>query len=92
MQIQYLKDSHHYSRAQHLQNYGFKASSQDSVIEVYVVWGLRNQDLGGCDKSDTTCKGLTRWDHGFDLNPKRAQSALIVSRPFMLLSVRSDRE
>ncbi|XP_070181353.1 protein dispatched homolog 1-like isoform X2 [Littorina saxatilis] len=75
--IQYYQDNHHYSKAGDLQKYGFKPSAQDDVIEVYIVYGLKNQDLQECSNTDFACTGRTVWDDGFDLNPKRAQSALV---------------
>lgn len=75
--IQYYQNRHQYNRAQRLQNYGFKPSAQDAVIQVHVVWGLKPQDMAGCDKSDIHCTGRTVWEDTFDLNPQRGQSALL---------------
>ncbi|PVD32343.1 hypothetical protein C0Q70_07776 [Pomacea canaliculata] len=75
--IKYYKNEHHFGKAALLIRDGFKPSTEDKVIKVYMVWGLREQDLSTCAKTDINCKGVTVWDKGFDLNPKRAQSALL---------------
>ncbi|XP_050405065.1 protein dispatched homolog 3-like [Patella vulgata] len=76
-QIQFLKDSNNFQKATNLNLQGFRPSSDDNVIKVYIVWGLKHQDLSACHKTDSKCKGKTVWDDGFDLNPKPAQMSLL---------------
>ncbi|KAK7504971.1 hypothetical protein BaRGS_00003999 [Batillaria attramentaria] len=56
-QTKFYQDDHHYGKATQLASSAFKPSSEDNVIEVYIIWGLKQQDLSACDKSDRFCKG-----------------------------------
>ena len=56
----------------------FKPSSEDNVINLYIVWGLKIQDRSKCHFTDFNCKGDTVLDRSFDLNPPPCQLAMLV--------------
>ena len=56
----------------------FKPSSEDNVINLYIVWGLKNQDRSECHFTDFNCKGETVLDRSFNLNPPPCQLAMLV--------------
>ena len=56
----------------------FLPSATDFSVRVYISWGLKEQDMSDCHKTDFKCAGDTVWDEGFDLNPAPAQMALLV--------------
>ena len=61
----------------------FQAS--DDIRRIYVIFGLKNQDLSDCHKSDPTCFGKTVWDEKFNMDAPRIQQSFLVrgyySRP-----------
>ncbi|ELT97356.1 hypothetical protein CAPTEDRAFT_185181 [Capitella teleta] len=57
--------------------FSFGGSSNDQV-QVRLVWGLKNQDLSECHKSDPDCFGKTVWDEDFSLNTQESQDALLT--------------
>ncbi|KAH9489233.1 hypothetical protein Btru_048812, partial [Bulinus truncatus] len=75
---QLYKNGHNYYEADQLNNYAFKSNLDDKNIKVIIAFGLKNQDIGDCHKTDYRCKGKTVWDSSFDLNPKQAQLAFHV--------------
>ncbi|KAH9488013.1 hypothetical protein Btru_066816 [Bulinus truncatus] len=72
---QLYKNGHNYYEADQLNNYAFKSNLDDKNIKVIIAFGLKNQDIEDCHKTDYRCKGKTVWDSSFDLNPKQAQLA-----------------
>ncbi|XP_055880253.1 protein dispatched homolog 3-like isoform X1 [Biomphalaria glabrata] len=74
---QLYKNGHNYYESEQINNYAFKSSLDDKNIKVIIAFGLKNQDMSGCHKTDYKCKGKTVWDNSFDLNPKPAQLALL---------------
>jgi hypothetical protein len=55
---------------------GFK--STDRLATVNVVWGLKEQDLSTCHRTDAQCFGETVWDDDFDINSENAQRQIKV--------------
>ncbi|KAL8603219.1 hypothetical protein ACOMHN_025234 [Nucella lapillus] len=76
-QIQLYTDSHHYSKAIKLNNYGFTASDQDPTITLRLLWGLKENDLSHCHFSSVECKGRRQYDDNFDASTQAAQQALV---------------
>lgn len=62
-----------------LRRSAFRPSQEDHVVEVHIIWGLKNQDRSSCHFTDFKCKGNTVFDPSFDLNPSECQVALLVS-------------
>ena len=48
-------------------------------LQVYLVWGLRKQDMSDCEWGKPECDGETRYDDDFNLNDPESQLALYVS-------------
>ena len=48
-------------------------------IQILLVWGLEEQDLGKCHRTDVKCNGDTVWDQSFNLNSPEAQRDLLVN-------------
>lgn len=67
-----------------LRRSAFRPSQEDDVVEIHIIWGLKNQDRSSCHFTDFKCRGRTVFDTSFDLNPGDCQVALLVSN----LSVR----
>ena len=59
-----------------------KFSSGDSPQRVFIVFGLKPQDVDGCHYSDSECFGDTVFDKNFNINQAGAQQALLVSITF----------
>ncbi|CAH1790939.1 unnamed protein product [Owenia fusiformis] len=75
--VKIYKEDTNYGKANLKRLNAFKPSSEDDIIHVYLVWGLKNQDRSMCHKTDfENCTGTTVWDNGFDLNPAPAQKAI----------------
>ncbi|KAI0215660.1 hypothetical protein LSAT2_032285 [Lamellibrachia satsuma] len=55
----------------------FEGRNVRDTISVYMVWGMKNQDLIDCDQSDVDCTGKTVWNTNFDLNSEDVQIALL---------------
>ena len=53
-------------------------SSDDNVLNVWIMWGLKNQDISECHHTNVSCFGKTVWDDTFNLNSVEAQVALKV--------------
>ncbi|KAJ7373388.1 hypothetical protein OS493_012981 [Desmophyllum pertusum] len=60
-----------------LRRSAFRPSQEDNVVEVNIIWGLKNQDRSSCHFTDFKCKGRTVFDTSFDLNPAECQVALL---------------
>lgn len=45
---------------------------------MYIVFGLREQDLDNCHHTDTECLGLTVWDTKFSLKTVDEQNGFKV--------------
>ena len=57
----------------------FKGHSARRTRVVYLIWGMKNQDLSACHKTDALCVGDSVWDDEFDLSSVENQKALQVS-------------
>lgn len=57
----------------------FVANEKDYTLWLNLVWGLREQDLSGCDFSDYKCEGRTVFDDSFNPNSAPAQLGLKVT-------------
>ena len=57
----------------------FEGRSGRDTITLYMVWGLKKQDLSDCKSWEIDCPGRTVWDDKFDMNSEFAQLALLVS-------------
>ena len=66
-----------------LRRTAFRPSQEDDVVEVNVIWGLKDQDRSSCHFTDFKCKGKTVFDNSFDLNPTECQEAILV-REYLL--------
>ena len=64
---------------QYLDHRANKFDTGDLPLRVFIVFGLKNQDLSNCHRSDDLCFGKTVWDDGFDLNSAEAQQGFLVS-------------
>ncbi len=53
--------------------------SSDSIRQIYVVFGLREQDRARCHQSEALCFGDTVWDERFNMSSARVQQSLMVS-------------
>lgn len=82
LQIKFLPDDTNI--AQYLSLRGSAFSTIDAPINVYIVFGLKEQDLSPCHRTDSLCFGSTVWDHSMDLNNKDSQIALMVNTCFAL--------
>ncbi|XP_067028237.1 protein dispatched homolog 1-like isoform X4 [Acropora muricata] len=60
-----------------LRRTAFRPSQEDDVVEVNVIWGLKDQDRSSCHFTDFKCKGKTVFDNSFDLNPTECQEAIL---------------
>ncbi|CAL1540358.1 unnamed protein product [Lymnaea stagnalis] len=74
---QLYKNGNNYYEADQINNGAFKKSLDDKNVKVVVSFGLKEQDIEDCHKTDYKCKGTTVWDNSFDLNPKPSQLALL---------------
>ncbi|ELU03862.1 hypothetical protein CAPTEDRAFT_209557 [Capitella teleta] len=45
-------------------------------VQVYLIWGLKVQDISSCHKTDFECTGNTVWDSNFNLDSATTQQAL----------------
>lgn len=70
---------------QRLNRNQFNPSSEDNVINLYIVWGLKNQDRSECHFTDYKCKGKTVLDRSFDMNPPPCQIAMLVRKHSLTL-------
>ncbi len=59
-------------------------SSVESNAQVYIVFGLRQQDLDSCHHTDATCTGKTVWDPNFNMRTLEIQNAFKVRCTDML--------
>ena len=50
----------------------------DLPLRVFVIFGLKEQDLSDCHRSDDLCYGKVVWDEGFNLNSAEAQQGFLV--------------
>ena len=50
----------------------------DTPQRVFLVWGLKEQDLGGCGFSDHDCYGKTVFNNKFNLKEESVQQQLMV--------------
>ena len=50
----------------------------DFPLRLFIVWGLKKQDVSGCDPSDSDCTGKTVFNNKLNLNDRNAQLALKV--------------
>ena len=55
-------------------------SGEETNAQVYIVFGLRNQDLDDCHHTNSSCTGDTVWDPKFSLKNVTAQTGLEVKR------------
>ena len=87
LQIKFLKDSSNFGR--YLAKSGSAFPPRDEIGTTYLmlVWGLKNQDLSRCHRTDHKCMGDTVWDDSFHLNSAVAQQALLVCFGFATLFV-----
>jgi len=60
-----------------LRRSAFRPSQEDDVVEIHIIWGLKNQDRSSCHFTDFKCRGRTVFDTSFDLNPADCQMALL---------------
>ena len=103
LQIDMWGEGTNWHSVQRLNRNQFNPSSEDNVINFYIVWGLKNQDRSECHFTDYKCKGKTVLDRSFDMNPPPCQIAMLVRnhsltlvkinnwpRPFLF--VMTDRE
>ncbi|XP_070577306.1 protein dispatched homolog 1-like [Ptychodera flava] len=79
--VQLFKDGNNFVRhsKKNADSFVPDTSSGSSVYrtaDVYIVWGLKNQDDKKCHQTDYECTGDTVWDESFDLNPPPSQQAL----------------
>lgn len=56
----------------------FRPTPAEHQLTLHLVWGLQEQDMSSCDKSAIKCLGKMRPDNTFDINPVRAQVAMMV--------------
>ncbi|XP_046577341.1 protein dispatched homolog 1-like [Haliotis rubra] len=75
-QLQLYKKSHHYSKAIDRNLYSFVPNEVERFITLYLVWGLKERDLGGCHFSAVKCEGTQVFDDQFDASIPQAQLAL----------------
>ncbi|CAH1777269.1 unnamed protein product [Owenia fusiformis] len=75
-QIKFLKDTSNFGKLFDRRANAFMPSNQDPNMKVYIAWGLKNQDMSGCHKTDTACEGVTVYDNTFNLNDAGTQQAL----------------
>ena len=76
--MNHLKESSNFGRYLTLTNEAFKTNEKN--IQVLVTWGLQEQDISMCSKSDVFCLGDTIFDAKFSLNSKKAQLDLLVRK------------
>ncbi|XP_076464560.1 protein dispatched homolog 1-like isoform X1 [Babylonia areolata] len=76
--IQLYRDSHHYSKAVNLLKEGFVSNDQDETITIYLVWGLKENDLSSCHFSSIECRGDHRFDDSFQASTLAAQRAFVT--------------
>ena len=53
-------------------------SSVERNAQVYIVFGLREQDLDDCHHTDAECIGTTVWDSKFSMKTAEIQNGLKV--------------
>ena len=53
-------------------------SSSDTNAQVYIVFGLQEQDLDDCHHTDAECTGTTVWDSTFSMKTAAIQNGLKV--------------
>ena len=56
----------------------FKGHSAARIRVMYLIWGMKKQDLSSCHKTDALCFGDTVWDDEFDLSSVENQKVLQV--------------
>ncbi|XP_052084245.1 uncharacterized protein LOC127721526 isoform X2 [Mytilus californianus] len=76
--LQLFQDDHHYSKAQYAQEYSMLVSTADSLVQIHVVWGLKNKDRSHCHFSSIQCGGNNVYDEDFDPNLVTNQQALMT--------------
>ncbi|XP_076464766.1 protein dispatched homolog 1-like [Babylonia areolata] len=76
--IDLYRDSHHFSMAVNLLKEGFVSNDQDETITIYLVWGLKENDLSSCHFSSIECRGDHRFDDSFQASTLAAQRAFVT--------------
>ncbi|XP_076080756.1 protein dispatched homolog 1-like [Mytilus galloprovincialis] len=76
--LQLFQDDHHYSKAVYAQEYTMLVSTADSLVQIHVVWGLKNKDRSHCHFSSIQCRGNNVYDDDFDPNTVANQQALMT--------------
>ena len=65
-------------------NYSMNAFFKPSeVAPLFIVWGLKEQDLSSCALTNFTCDGVNRWDKEFNMNVDQVQTDLLVSKIYI---------
>ena len=77
-QLQLYQDNHHYAKAKRAREYSMLVSTEDSLVQIHIVWGLKNKDRSDCHFSSIQCRGNNVYDETFDPNPVANQQALMV--------------
>ncbi|XP_070181261.1 protein dispatched homolog 1-like [Littorina saxatilis] len=76
-QVGLFKESHRWSRAYRLTSGGFVPNEQESSIQLWLVWGIRERDMCACHFSDYTCTGRQQYDDTFDPSTLAAQRSFV---------------
>ncbi|CAG5129013.1 unnamed protein product [Candidula unifasciata] len=75
--VQFYRNGYNFQEALKLEESGFKQRLQDARLKIYIVFGLKEQDMSSCRVHDYNCLGIYRYDESLDLNPIPAQIALL---------------
>ena len=75
-QVKFLPDDSNSGRYLALSGSSFRGGTR--MTSVSIVWGLKEQDLSTCHRTDAACTGETVFDDTFNMNSANAQTQLKV--------------
>jgi hypothetical protein len=55
-------------------------NTDNSLVTIHAIWGLKNKDRSDCHFSSIECRGNNVYDETFDPNPVANQEAMMVSK------------
>jgi len=81
--VKFLPDASNFGRYLVKSASAFKTTG-DTPTTLSIVWGLEEQDMSSCHKTNVSCTGETRYDNTFNLNTAEAQEALKVRQEWRI--------
>ncbi|XP_064642213.1 uncharacterized protein LOC135496682 [Lineus longissimus] len=80
-EIQAYNPQSNYGKSTRMRLYSFKLTERDQMLRMYIIWGLKKQNVSSCNywniQNVTNCKGQTDFDEEFDINKPGGQLAMM---------------